>query len=90
MIGRSLKPPQSALFDQFIAKPREPIAGLVVAEMRSGEHAKQDVSDTRTVAVAVLEPKSNRVTDARESRFDSVNIGTSFERTLRSRERSGR
>ena len=62
-IGRGLKAPQSALFDQFIAKLREPIAGLVVAEMRSGEHAKQYVGDTRTVAVAVLEAKSNRATD---------------------------
>src|SRR6266851_5295156 len=54
-IGSSLKTLQSALFDQFIAKPAESKSVLVVAETRSGDDGKPYIGETRSIAVAMLE-----------------------------------
>src|SRR5882762_6236123 len=59
-IGPGLEAPQSASFDQVIAKPSEAVSGLVVAESRSGERAKQYIGEARTVAVAALEAEIGR------------------------------
>src|SRR5215469_6217341 len=58
-----LEPLQSTLFDQFIAEATESKSGLVVAEVRTGYHAKQYIGNARTVAVAPLEAEINRPTD---------------------------
>ena len=50
-------------FDQFIAKPPESKSVLVVAEMRSGYHAKPYIGEARTVAIAMLEAEIHHPTD---------------------------
>src|SRR6516165_7460537 len=47
----------------FAAESTEPKPGLVVAETRSGYHAKPYIGHARTVAVATLEAEINRPTD---------------------------
>src|SRR5216683_719264 len=59
-IGPGLEALQSASFDQVIAEPAEAVSGLVVAESRSGERAKQYIGEARTVAVAALEAEIDR------------------------------
>src|SRR3984893_6903590 len=59
-IGPGLEALPSASFDQVIAEPAEAVSGLVVAESRSGERAKQYVGEARTVAVAALEAEIDR------------------------------
>ena len=54
-IGPGLVARQSAFFDQFIAEPAESKSGLVVAEVRPGDHAKPYIGEARPVAVAMLE-----------------------------------
>ena len=44
-IGPGLEALQAAFFDQFIAEPTESKSGLVVAEVRSGYHAKPYVGE---------------------------------------------
>ena len=62
-IGPGLETLQAAFFDQFIAKPTESKSGLVVAEVRSGYHAKPYIGDARTVAVAMLEAEIDHPAD---------------------------
>src|SRR4029077_11640483 len=62
-IGPGLEAPQSAFFDQFIAKPAESTSGCVVVEMWTGDHAKPYIGEARTVAVAMLEAEVNRPAD---------------------------
>ena len=54
-IGPGLEALQPALFDQVIAEPAESKSGLVVAEVRPGDHAKHCIGEARAVAVAALE-----------------------------------
>jgi hypothetical protein len=51
------------LFDQFIAEATESKSGFVIAEVRTGYHAKQYIGDARTVAVPALEAEINRPAD---------------------------
>ena len=53
---------QAAFFDQFIAEAAETKSGLVVAEMRSGYHAKRYIGEAGAVAVAALEAEIDRPT----------------------------
>ena len=62
-IGPGLEALQAAFFDQFIAEPPESKSSLVVAEVRSGYHARTYIGDARTVAVAMLEAEIDRPTD---------------------------
>ena len=62
-IGPGLEALQPAFFDQFIAEPAESKSGLVVAEVRSGDHAKPYIGEARTVAVAALEAEIDRPAD---------------------------
>ena len=62
-IGPGLETLQAAFFDQFIAELTESKSGLVVAEVRSGYHAKAYIGDARTVAVAMLEAEINHPTE---------------------------
>jgi hypothetical protein len=62
-VGPGLEAPQSAFFDQLIAKPAESKSGLVVVEVWAGYHAKPYIGEARTVAVAMLEAEINRPAD---------------------------
>src|SRR6267378_6196403 len=62
-MGPGLEARQPALFDQVIAEPAESESGLVVAEARSGEQAKHDISEARAVTVAALEAEIDRPTN---------------------------
>src|SRR5580700_3548712 len=46
---------QTALFDQRIPEPAELETTLIIIEVGSGDHAKEYISEARSVAVAVLE-----------------------------------
>jgi hypothetical protein len=54
-IGPGLEPLQSVPFNQVIAEPAEAVCRLIVAKARTGDHAKPNASDTRSVAVAALD-----------------------------------
>jgi hypothetical protein len=62
-IGPGLEARQSVLFDQVVAEPAESKSGIVVAEARSGDHAKSNVGEARAVTVAALEAEIDRPTD---------------------------
>src|ERR1700733_7140552 len=62
-IGPGLEARQSVLFDQVMAEPAESKSGTVVAEARSGDHAKPNVGEARAVTVAALEAEIDRPTD---------------------------
>jgi len=62
-IGPGLEARQSVLFDQVMAEPAESKSGMVVAEARSGDHAKPNVGEARAVTVAALEAEIDRPTD---------------------------
>src|ERR1700746_1237322 len=62
-IGPGLEAPQSVLFDQVMAEPAESESGLIVAEARSGDHAKSNVGEARAVTVAALEAEIDSPTD---------------------------
>jgi hypothetical protein len=62
-IGPGLEARQSVLFDQVVAEPAESKSGMVVAEARSGDHAKPNVGEARAVTVAALEAEIDRPTD---------------------------
>jgi len=51
------------LFDQVMAEPAESKSGMVVAEARSGDHAKPNVGEARAVTVAAVEAEIDRPTD---------------------------
>src|SRR6266403_825380 len=59
-VGPGLEALQSASFYQVIAEPAEAVSGLIVAESRSGERAKQYIGEARTVAIAALEAEIDR------------------------------
>src|SRR6202795_71963 len=61
-IGPGLEARQSVLFDQVMAEPAESKSGMVVAEARSGDHAKPNVGEARAVTVAALEAEIDRPT----------------------------
>src|SRR5882757_3579115 len=46
---------QSTLLHQIVAKPAELESSPVIAKVRSENHAKPDISEARSIAVAVLE-----------------------------------
>src|SRR4029077_17823012 len=54
---------QAVQFDQIMAEPAESKSGLVVAEPRSGDHAKPNVGEAGAVTVAALEAEIDRATD---------------------------
>ncbi len=54
-IGPGLEALQSVPFDQVMAEPAEEGSRLIVAEARSGDHAKPNVGEARAVTVATLE-----------------------------------
>ena len=54
---------QSTLFDQLIPEPAELETTLIVVEVRSGDHAKEHISEARSVAVAVLETEIDHPAD---------------------------
>src|SRR3984893_14570077 len=58
-ICTGLKALQSAFFDQFITELTESKTGLIVAEARSGDDAKEYIGEARPVAVAMLEAEIN-------------------------------
>ena len=62
-IGPGLETLQAAFFDQFIAELTESKSGLVVAEVRSGDHAKPYIGEARTIAVAMLEAEIDHAAD---------------------------
>src|ERR1700687_2962019 len=62
-IGPALKALQSVPFDQVMAEPAEAVSRLIVAEARSGDHAKPNVGEARAVTVATLEAEIDRPTD---------------------------
>src|SRR5262249_10025884 len=53
-----LEPLQSTLFDQFIAEATESKSGLVVAEVRTGYHAKQYIGSTSPRGLPAIVPSS--------------------------------
>src|ERR1700737_1080307 len=55
----SLEALQSAFFDQFITELTESKPGLIVAEARSGDHAKESIGEARPLVVALLQPGIN-------------------------------
>src|ERR1700722_19986131 len=62
-IGPGLEALQPVPFDQIMAEPAEAVSRLIVAEARSGDHAKPNVGETRAVTVATLEAEIDRPTD---------------------------
>src|SRR5260370_26597633 len=62
-IGPGLEALQSVPFDQVMAEPAEAVCRLIVAEARSGDHAKPNVGEARAVTVATLEAEIDRPTD---------------------------
>src|ERR1700738_4413837 len=62
-IGPGLEALQSVPFEQVMAEPAEAICRLIVAEARSGDHAKPNVGEARAVTVATLEAEIDRPTN---------------------------
>ena len=54
---------QSTPLDQLIPKPAKLKTSLIVIEVRSGDHAKPHISETRSVAVAVFEAETYHPAD---------------------------
>src|SRR3984893_4908905 len=50
---------QSAFFDQLVTELTESKTGLIVAEARSGDNAKEYIGEARPVAVAMLDAEIN-------------------------------
>ncbi len=61
-IGSGQKARQPAAFDQVAANPAQSIPIRVVAKLHTGYHAKYHISDTRTIAVTVLETEASSST----------------------------
>src|ERR1700687_6382563 len=59
-IGPGLEALQSVPFDQVMAEPAKAVCRLIVAEARSGDHAKPNVGEARAVTVATLEAEIAR------------------------------
>src|SRR5208337_654379 len=62
-IGPRLETPQSASLDQFAAKLAESKSGFIVAKAGAGDHAKHDIGEAGTVAVAPFEAETDRLAD---------------------------
>src|ERR1700722_15306065 len=54
---------QTALFDQRIPEPAELETTLIIIEVGSSDHAKEHVSEARSVAVAVLKTEIHHPAD---------------------------
>src|SRR6202042_1198504 len=50
---------QAVLLHQIVAQLAEPESGVIVSEMRSGEHAQRYIGEAGGVAVAVLETEAD-------------------------------
>ena len=54
---------QTALFDQRIPEPAELETTLIIIEVGPGDHAKEHISEARSVAIAVLETEIHHSAD---------------------------